>query len=52
MGITTDITHRRAHAQELRESGARMEAALNVAEPGSYELLNGAKVAYCISPLL
>lgn len=46
MGVTVDITERRASEKILRESGSRMAAALDVAELGSYELLNGVRVTH------
>ncbi len=46
MGITTDITPKKVHEQDLRESGARMAAALDVAELGFYEVLNGVRVTF------
>lgn len=46
MGVTVDITARKEGEKVLRESGARMAAAMDVAELGFYEVANGDRVAF------
>jgi len=46
MGVTSDITERREMDKALRESEARIAAALDVAALGSYEVLNGLRVSF------
>ena len=41
-----DVTERREKEKALRDSGARMAAALDVAELGFYEMLNGVRVTF------
>jgi DNA-binding NtrC family response regulator len=46
MGITSDITQRKEGERALHESAARMAAAMDVAELGYYEVLNGVHVSF------
>lgn len=46
IGVLQDVTGRQETEKALRESRARMAAALDVAELGFYEMLNGVRVTF------